>query len=93
MDSSAFNEDIARVAAAIRDAGPALDPARTAARYFADDLRKVMPEIDEVIVGRVLLYAAAYAGVMAADGRDAVTIGNVFTLAGIDMAAEIVEEP
>lgn len=83
----AEREDLAAALAAIRAAGPALDTDRATARQLTDIARATFPDISEVEVGRVLFFAAAAVARLASIGTDPRSMGNVFTLAAIDLTA------
>ncbi|MFB4265345.1 hypothetical protein [Nonomuraea sp. GTA35] len=86
-------EDLASAAAAIRAAGSALEKDRATARQFADVARSALEGIDEVTIGRVLLLVAAAIPQLQRTGHDPRTIGNVFTLAAIDLTASDAASP
>jgi hypothetical protein len=86
-------EELAVVLAAIRAAGPALDADRATAVEIADLARTALPDIDEVETGRVLFFVAAAVRQLASTGHDPLAMGNVFTLAAIDLTAIAGEDP
>lgn len=80
-------QDIEHAKAIIRAGGPALEANRATARQLVDVARQALPGIDEVSIGRVLLLSAAVVQQLAATGHNPDSMGNVITLAAIDLTA------
>lgn len=75
--------DIESAKAAIRAAGPLMEPDRAEARQVVQIFRETFPDLDEVTIGRVLMLAAAVSGRF----DDTRAVGNVLTPVAIDLTA------
>lgn len=81
-------QDIEAAKAAIRAAGSALEPARATARQLVNIAGEALPGIDDVTIGRVLLWTASVIQQLADTGHGPKSMGNIFILAAVDLTAE-----
>ena len=62
------------------------DGTRRLAEMFADHLRKQLPDVDDVLLGRVLLHAGGYVGGLA-NTPETHTLTGMLLVAAYDMTA------
>ncbi|GAA1279056.1 hypothetical protein GCM10009677_36760 [Sphaerisporangium rubeum] len=66
---------------------PRVHADREVGQQLADFLRKDMPDVDEVVLGRVLLRAAVTITQLGDRGMPLERIANIFTLSAVDLTA------